>query len=122
MLPYPKELRERVVAAVEQSEHTIAEIANLFGVGVTFVKKMLNLHRRGEDLAPRHGGGSEPLLQEKELALLREEIKKQPDATLAELQKAIEEKCSVTASHPTICRALQQLGLPRKKKSRRQRA
>jgi len=119
MLPYPKELRERVVAAVEQGEFTIAEIANLFGVGLTFVKKMLKLHRSGDDLEPRHGGGPEPLLQEKELALLREEVKKHPDATLEELQKAVKEKCGVTASQPTVCRALQQLGLPRKKKSHR---
>jgi transposase len=117
MLPYPKELRERVVAAVEQGEHTIAEIANLFGVGATFVKKMLRLHRAGDDLEPRHGGGPEPLLRAKELALLRQEVKKRPDATLDELQKALADKAQVTASLPTICRALQQLDLPRKKKS-----
>ena len=116
MLPYPKELRERVVAAVEQGEYTIAEIANLFGVGVTFVKKMLRLHRAGDDLEPRHGGGPEPLLREKELALLRKEVKKRPDATLEELQTALADKAQVTASLPTICRALQQLDLPRKKK------
>ncbi len=116
MLPYPKELRERVVAAVEQSELTINEIANLFSVGPTFVKKMLKLHRAGESLEPRHGGGPEPLLQEKELALLHKEVKERPDARLDELQKALADQAQVTASLPTICRALQQLGLPRKKK------
>lgn len=119
MLPYPKELRERVVAAVEQSELTINEIANLFSVGPTFVKKMLKLHRAGESLEPRHGGGPEPLLQEKELALLHKEVKERPDATLDELQKALADQAQVTANLPTICRALQQLGLPRKKKSHR---
>jgi transposase len=119
MLPYPKELRERVVAAVERGDHTIDEIANLFGVGATFVKKMLRLHRAGDDLEPRHGGGPEPLLREKELALLRKEVKERPDATLDELQKALADKAQVTASLPTICRALQQLDLPRKKKSHR---
>ncbi len=119
MLPYPKELRERVVAAVEQGEFTIAEIAHLFGVGVTFVKKMLRLHRAGDDLEPRHGGGPERLLQEKELAWLRKEVKEHPDATLHELQTALAEKGQVRASRPTICRALQQLDLPRKKKSHR---
>jgi len=116
MLPYPKELRERVVAAVDQGELTIDEIANLFGVGPTFVKKMLKLHRAGDSLEPRHGGGPEPLLREKELALLRKEVKERPDATLDELQKALADQAQVTASLPTICRALQQLGLPRKKK------
>ena len=116
MLPYPKELRERVGAAVEQGELTIDEIANLFGVGPTFVKKTLKLHRAGDSLEPRHGGGPEPLLREKELALLRKEVKERPDATLDELQKALADQAQVTASLPTICRALQQLGLPRKKK------
>jgi len=53
---YPKELRARVVTAAEQGEYTIAEIARMFSIGVTFVKKMLKLHREGEALAPRHGG------------------------------------------------------------------
>jgi transposase len=119
MTPYPKELRTRVVAAVEQGGFTIAEIALLFGVGMTFIKKMLRLHRAGEDLAPRHGGGPEPKLQDKEQALLRAEIEKQPDATLAELQTMLAKQGSRRVSVPTICRALSRLTLPRKKKSPR---
>jgi transposase len=119
MVPYPKELRTRVVAAVEQGDLPLAEIATLFGVGMTFVKKMLRLHRAGEDLTPRHGGGPEPKLQEPERALLRAEIEKQPDATLAELQTVLAEHGSSRVSVSTICRALIQLKLPRKKKSLR---
>lgn len=116
MIPYPKELRARVVAAVEEGQFTIAEIAQLFNVGTAFVKKMLKLHRADDDLEPRHGGGREALLKEKELEVVREKIEKQPDATLEEIQKVLAEKCSVTASLPTICRYLKQLNLPRKKK------
>ena len=119
MVPYPKELRTRVVAAVEQGDLPRAEIATLFGVGMTFVKKMLRLHRAGEDLTPRHGGGPEPKLQEPERALLRAEIEKQPDATLAELQTVLAEHGSSRVSVSTICRALIELKLPRKKKSLR---
>lgn len=119
MGPYPTELRTRVVAAVEHGDFTIAEIATLFGVGMTFVKKMLRLHRAGEDLAPRHGGGPEPKLQGAERALLRAAIEKQPDATLAELQTMLAEHGSCWVSVPTLCRALLQLKLPRKKKSPR---
>lgn len=117
MSPFPIELRTRVVAAVEQGEHSISEVARLFNVGVTFVKKMLKRSRAGEALAPRHGGGTEPLLQEKERALLRQEIDQHPDATLEELQTELLAQCGVKASLPTICRALQQLHLPRKKKA-----
>lgn len=116
MRPYPQELRVRVVAAVEQGENSIPEVASLFNVGVTFVKKMLRLHRAGDDLTPRHGGGSEPSLKEPERALLREQIAAQPDASLEELQKVLVEKREVSVSQATVSRVLQALGLPRKKR------
>lgn len=116
---YPIELRERVVRAAEQGELTIAKIARLFNVGTTFVKKMLNLHRNNEGLEPRLGGrGPKPLLQKKELALLREEVKKRPDVTLEELQAMLADQYQVRVSVPTIFRALKELNLPRKKKVR----
>ncbi len=118
MKAYPQELRSRVVAAVEQGELTIVDIARVFSVGLTFVKKMLRLHRAGEDLAPRHGGGPTPGLQEPERALLREAVAKQPDVTLAELQTHLE-TVGKQVSVPTLSRALQALGLPRKKKAGR---
>lgn len=116
MAPYPKELRVRVVAAVEEGRFSIPEIARLFQVGVTFVKKMLKLHRAGESLEPRHGGGPVLLLQAQEAAVLRQELRVRPDATLEELQQVLEEKCQTRASRSTISRGLQVLDLPRKKK------
>ncbi len=115
MRAYPTELRSRVVAAVDQGELTIAEIARVFSVGLTFVTKMLRLHRAGEDLTPRHGGGPLPLLQEAEREVLRAAVAKQSDVTLAELQGLLGAQGS-RARVPTICRALQALDLPRKKK------
>ena len=117
MAPYPKELRVRVVAAVAEGRFAIPEIARLFQVGVTFIKKMLKLHRAGDPLAPRHGGGPAPSLQEKEAALLRQEIHVRPDATLEELQKILADSCQVRVSLSTISRSLQVLHLPRKKKA-----
>jgi transposase len=118
MAPYPKELRVRVVAAVAEGSFSIPEIARIFQVGVRFIKKLLKLHRAGEPLDPRHGGGSVPLLQEQETALLRQEIGTSPDATLEELQQLLADKCQTTASLSTISRRLQLLDLPRKKKPR----
>jgi len=116
MRAYPTELRSRVIATVDQAELTLAEIASVFSVGLTFVKKMLRLHRAGEDLTPRHGGGPMPRLQASERALLREAVAKQPDVTLTELQAVLEKQRRCRVSGPTICRALQALQLPRKKK------
>jgi transposase len=116
MAPYPTELRVRVVAAVEEGGLSIPAAARVFQVGLTFIKKMLRLHRAGASLEPRHGGGPVPLLQEQEMTLLRQELKACPDATLAELQQALADKCHATASLSTISRGLQVLNLPRKKK------
>ena len=120
MTPYPTELRVRVVAAVEDGGLAIPEAARIFQVGLTFIKKMLRLHRAGESLEPQHGGGPVPVLQEPETTLLRQELKARPDATLAELQQALATKGHTAASLSTISRGLQALNLPRKKKSYRQ--
>jgi transposase len=117
MAPYPKELRVRVVAAVEEGRFAIPEIARLFQVGVTFIKKMLKLHRAGDPLDPRHGGGPPLVLQEQETTRLRQEIQARPDATLAELQKVLADTCQARVSLSTISRRLQVLHLPRKKKA-----
>jgi transposase len=119
MGPYPKELRTRVVAAVEQGDMMIGEVAEVFSVGMTFVKKMLRLQRAGEDLAPRRGGGSAPKLTDTDRAVLREAVAQQPDVTLAECQAVLAAQGSGRVSVPSICRALQRLQLPRKKTSRR---
>lgn len=117
MRPYPQELRVRVVAAAEQGEHSLPEVARLFGVGLTFVKKMLRRHRAGESLAPRQGGGTTPSLQAPEHALLRAQVAQQPDISLAELQQVLARKRKVAVSAATVSRALTQLNLPRKKRA-----
>jgi transposase len=120
MRPYPIELRTRVVAAVEQGDMTIGEVAEVFSVGKTFVKKMLRLQRAGEELAPRQSGGSAPKLTDTDRTVLREAVAEQADVTLAECQALLAAQGRGAVSLPTICRALQQLQLPRKKKSRGQ--
>jgi transposase len=119
MTPYPTELRVRVVAAVEEGGLSIPEAARIFQVGLTFIKKMLKLHRAGEALEPRHGGGPVPLLQEPEITVLRQELKARPDATLEELQAVLTAHGDTTASLSTLSRGLQALKLPREKKSYR---
>lgn len=116
MRAYPKELRARVVATVESGEYPLTEIASIFNVGATFIKKMRRLQRRGEDLTPRQGGNPPKLLQAAEREILRAEVGARPDATLAELQAVLAQERGVTASLPTVCRALQELNLPRKKR------
>ena|SRR5947209_13676639 len=116
MEAYSLDLRQRVLEAALSGEHTIAEVAQLFGVGTTFVNKMLRLHRDGADLAPRpHGGWQKARLSATHHKMLRAEVRRCNDATLAELRAHLADHAQVDVGIPTLGRVLQQLGLGRKK-------
>ncbi len=118
MQAYSLDLRQRVVNAYEQGAGSIAEIAEMFSVGQSFVKKMIRQWRSTGDLSPLpHGGGRAPSLAAKQLRLLQSEVRRQPDISLAELQAHVAEQARVATSHATISRALAKLGLPRKKRA-----
>jgi transposase len=116
MKPYPLELRQRIVAAVEQQQGTIAEIADLFGVTERYVYKLLRLQRTAGDLAPRpRGGGATAKLDEQRLLKLAELVAQQPDATLGELQQALNRRRQQPVSVSTVWRGLRQIDFTRKK-------
>jgi transposase len=116
MKPYPLELRQRIVEAVDQKVHTIAEIADLFGVTQRYVYKLLRLRRETANLAPRpHAGGARAKLNEAKLGTLAELVAEFPDATLAELRELVRRRCRVQVCVNTVWRALQQLNLTLKK-------
>jgi transposase len=123
MRAYSLDLRQKVVAAYERGQGTIDEIAALFSVGPTFVKKMLRLHREGGDLSPRpHAGGHTPKLSLQHDKLLRAEIARNNDVTIEELRERLRQKAGLEVSQPTISRAVARLNLPRKKNRGGQRA
>ena len=116
MRAYSLDLRQRVVRAYEQGQDSIAKLAARFGVGPTFVKKMLRQQRESGDLAPRpRGGGRRPALSPKQRRLLRQKVEREQDISLAELQTYLRETAQVEAHVSTISRALSTLDLPRKK-------
>jgi transposase len=123
MKAYSLDLRQKVLAAALRGDRTVAQVAESFGVGTTFVDKVLALHRAGEDLAPRpHGGGYPPRLLPRHEKLLRAAVRRQKDATLEELRARLEEQDGLAVSASTVSRALIRLGLGRKKKSGGERA
>ena len=117
MKGYSLDFRCVVINASEAGEETIEEVAEQFGVGTAFVKKMLRLHRAGESLEPKHGGGAQAKLNGAAREQLRAAVKTRPDATLGELKTELSKGCQVEVSAPTVCRELQKLGLPRKKRA-----
>jgi transposase len=117
MKAYSLDLRQRVLSAALRGDRTIPEVAELFGVSLAFVNKMLRLHRSGEDLAPRpHGGGRTPRLGPRHHRLLRSAVAADNDATLGELREHLAARTRTQVSDSTVSRALKALGLPRKKK------
>ena len=116
MRAYSLDLRERVVAAYEKGEQSIAEIAVQFSVGQTFLKKMLRQKRQSgslERLPSR--AGAKKILSAAHHRFLAQQIEEKPDATLAELTETFFVACKVSVSRATIGRELQALRLRRKK-------
>ena len=113
MTPYSQDLRQRIVDGIDRQEGSLRQIAQRFLVSLSFVVRLLQLHRSTGSVEPRpHGGGNPAVLGPEDLERLRELVRQQPDATLEELRQRLGVSCSLM----TISRALEKLGLPRKKK------
>jgi transposase len=117
MKAYSTDLREKIALAYEHHDYTLDEVAALFDVGRRTVARFVHQQRTGLSLAPHpHAGGYPPALSTKALAALRDKVATTPDATLAELASYLKTKARVSVHLSTVCRALQRLGLPRKKR------
>jgi transposase len=115
--PYSKDLRQRIVDAVESGENTIPEIAELFNVHDSFIYRLLEHIRVHGSIDPLpRGGGAVPLLKEEQLLLLKEIVEELPDATLEELSEQIKKKTGIVVSIWTIRRGLKKLRITLKKK------
>ena len=116
MKPHPLELRQRIVAAVDQQEHTIEEVAALFDVSERYVYQLLKLRRETDDLSPLpHGGGAVAKLDEANLLKLADLVAEFPDATLDELRELLRRRFRIGVSINTVWRGLQQIDFTLKK-------
>lgn len=112
MRAYSHDLRERVVAACDARDGTRDQIAARFSVSVAWIRKLLRLRRDTGSIAPRpHGGGRQPAFDDAAAARLRQAVRDDSDATLAELAQAAGVACSPAA----VYRALDRLDITRKK-------
>ena len=112
--PYSQDLRERVIAGVEDGLG-INECARVMRVSVSYVSKVVGRKRStGETTARPLGRGPEPKLAGYEAAL-QQQVKAEPDATLEELCSWLRTEHEVEVSVSVLCRTLQRLKLPLKK-------
>jgi transposase len=117
MKAYSTDLRRRIIHAYERRCGSQRALADLFEVSVSFVEKLLRRHRQTGDMAPKpHAGGQKRRLAATAETLLREAVRETPDITLEDLCTRVAETHGIRVSVPTMCRTLQRLGLPRKKR------
>lgn len=115
MEAYSQDLRERVIETIEAGEQSQPQIAKTFGISLSTVEKWGRRWRETRTVArlPFQPG------PERDLAscdtFLRRAVKRQPDATLAELCERVKTEFGIVASPSMMCRELQHLNLPRKK-------
>ena len=114
MKPYSQDLRERAIAALEAGQ-TQAEVAAQFRIHKSTLEKWWYRWRDTGTCAaiPGTPGRHRTLLAAERL--IRAEVKKRPDATLAELCEQVQEAQNLQVSESMMCRELQILNLPRKK-------
>jgi transposase len=92
-------------------------LAALFGVSRAFVEKLVQRRRTTGLMAPRpHAGGRKPRCDHAALALVRQVLQEQADATLAERCERLGQQRGLWMSMSTMSRLLTRLGLPRKNK------
>jgi transposase len=116
MAPYSLDLRQKLLHAYERWSGSQRALAELFGVSVSFVEKLLQRQRATGTVAPKpHGGGPSRRLDAADEDWLRQWVYEQPDLTLAELGERLANATGKRTSVPTLCRTLARLQLPRKK-------
>src|SRR3954452_8700010 len=122
MQPLSNDLRQRILDAVDNREGSRRKLAARFKVNTSTITKLLRLRRETGSYEPPpharggrpHAGGVAPILDGDALERLRRLVEETPDATL----EVLRQEMGISGSRMIICRALQKLGLPLKKKSR----
>ena len=117
MNPYSNDLRHKIVAAYEGTEYSQRAVAALFGVSPATVRNLVRRKREtGSTDALPHSGGKAASLDEPARSFVQAEVKRANDVTLEELVQGVARKHKKRVSLSTMCRVLQALGLPRKKR------
>jgi len=114
--PYSLDLRTRILAAIESEKYTNVEIAEMFGIHVSYIYKLLHHYREHGTLEPLpRGGGAVAKLKPEHHPILENLVEEFPDAILEELRELLVKRARISVSIWTIHRALKKLDLTRKK-------
>ncbi|MHC5916441.1 MAG: helix-turn-helix domain-containing protein [Nostoc sp.] len=116
MKSYSVDLREKIVAAHLQKNISIRKVANIFSVSKSLVQKLVKQQKLEGNLKSKPRGKPQFSHLTSADIELRELVESHPDATLIELCELFADKTGNWVGQSAMCRALQKLGLNRKKK------
>ncbi len=114
MKPYSKDLRLRVLAAVDRGMSR-KEISGIFGVSEPTVRRYLRLRRETGNVDPKPPSGPPPRKGAALEAALPSQVSRNPDLTLEEHRELFYDEHGVAVSTASVSRAFARLGLPLKK-------
>jgi transposase len=114
--PFSDDLRCRILQGYERKEGSQRELAQRFGVGFEYVRKIRRQWRQNGQMerAPQSRHGRLSRVTEAVKERLRGWLRQQPDRNLAELGEHLQAS-GVEVGRSRISQVLQQMGLPRKK-------
>jgi transposase len=116
MKPYSKDLRMKVLAAVDRGTPR-EEVAEVFGVSVASIKRWLKRRRETGEVEPKPNPGPPPAKKGSSLEqALPSQLHTNPDFTLEEHRELFEETYGISVSTSSVSRAFERLGLPLKKR------
>jgi len=114
MKAYSLDLRQKIIDAYQNKEGSYRQLAKRFKVSLSFVQTIVRRYQdTGSCNALPHGGGKQPLLNQKRLEILTQLVAENNDATLAELCELLTSKTQILLSVSTMGRILQKLNLTR---------
>jgi len=113
-LPYSRDLRERVVEAVEAGQSRQGA-ARRFGVSPSFAIKLLQQWEKTGTLEPRQVGGQKDFALRAHEALVRQLVANHPDQTIDELNERLG-LAGISISRAAVGRFLVALDLTVKKR------
>lgn len=119
MKPYSNDFRWKIIETYQAGEGTMRELARRFRVSLGFIRDLWKRYRQSGDVSPKaQDRGPKPRIRGADLIMLQEWVRCRPDATLEELRQDFARLSGIEVSVSTIGKALQRLGITRKKKTR----
>lgn len=115
MKAYSLDMREHIAQASERGIPK-GDIARVFGVSLSTVKRYARQRRTTGNVAPKPIPGRRRQLAAPHEQALRAQLQANPDATLKQHRAALHREHGVGVSISTISRAIKRLGWTRKKK------